>query len=448
MKITKSSVLEGILKPKKEFSKRNNITDIGRDIFTSRFLISYLGIGLIWVVNLLTILRSSWAGDDWPNSQTPYWIKWRYGILDNWNIWAEAMFWNKQWMDGAGRFYPLTWIESRFIFSYFTEIWQYKLLQITALAFAGFLFTFVIFLLSKSHILAIFTLSFLSITVQFRRDFDPHLAFSLMLPSLLIKVLLAVLLAYYSAKSVTILKAFFLSTISGIFFFSAMSTYEFGFLLFPFLAFGFILGCSERKLPKEIPNKMYFFTLLKMLMSWRFVPILLSWIGYALFVFAYLRPRAVAISGVYVLGLSWDSLKVLISQIPLGMPFASLRISDLKLVGATFVIAIFLAYIFSSTITKFLNVIGSNSSRKVLLEETDSTAKLKNIVLIGIAFNLILAPGVMMSMQPTWWGRANLSNTYLGVMITEFGSALLLAIIGRKFLTNNLKNHQVRNRTK
>jgi hypothetical protein len=368
--------------------------------------------------------------------------------LDNWNIWAEAMFWNKQWMDGAGRFYPFTWIESRFVFSYFREIWEYKFLQIGILALAGLLFVYVVFVLSKSHILAILTFSFLSITVQFRRDFDPHLAFSLMLPSLMIKVLLAVLLAYFSGKSMRILTGLFLSTLSGIFFFIAMSTYEFGFLLFPFLVFGFILGSYDSRMPREIPNQNYLVDFIKTLKNWRFLPIALSWIGYGLFVFGYLRPRAVAISGVYVLGLSWASFKVLLSQIPLGMPFVSLRQADQNFVATTLIISLFLATIFIAVITNFLRIIGSNTSRKFLLRKMDSTEKLRSMVLLGIAFNLILAPGVMMSMQPTWWDRADLTHTYLGVMITEFGSALLLAIIARRLLIKNLKNYHVRNRSK
>ena len=97
-----------------------------------RLLSVYIGLGTIWVINVSSIFRSSWAGDDWPISQTPFWIQWRYGALTIWNIWTEAMFWNDQWMKGAGRFYPLTWIESRFVFSYLIELWQYKTYQITS----------------------------------------------------------------------------------------------------------------------------------------------------------------------------------------------------------------------------------------------------------------------------------------------------------------------------
>jgi hypothetical protein len=66
---------------------------------------AYIGFTVIWALNISTIYRSYWAGDDWPNSQTPYWIEWRFGELNNSNIWSEAMFWNDQWMRGAGRFY-------------------------------------------------------------------------------------------------------------------------------------------------------------------------------------------------------------------------------------------------------------------------------------------------------------------------------------------------------
>jgi hypothetical protein len=72
-----------------------------------------------------------------------------------------------------------------------------------------------------------------------------------------------------------------------------------------------------------------------------------------------------------------------------------------------------------------------------------------NSILLGfIALNLILAPGLMMSMQPSWWDRADLAHSYLGVMITEFGTALLLSILLLKspFFREYSQVNRIRNR--
>jgi hypothetical protein len=60
------------------------------------------------------------------------------------------------------------------------------------------------------------------------------------------------------------------------------------------------------------------------------------------------------------------------------------------------------------------------------------------LMLIFIS-NMIFAPGLMMAMQPSWWNRADFTHTYLGVMITEFGTALLLAFIIERSLIRNLR---------
>ena len=402
-----------------------------------RLLSAYIGLGTIWVINVSSIFRSSWAGDDWPISQTPYWIQWRYGALTNWNIWTEAMFWNDQWMKGAGRFYPLTWIESRFVFSYFLELWQYKTYQIIMLILAGILLVVVCYLFSKSHSFSILVLASLSLTVQFRRDFDPHLAFAVMLPSLLIKIFLAVILAYFAGaerrKTIGIVLGFF----AGVIFFAAMSTYEFGFLLFPMLVCSFLIAeiSNDRKLANTSTLKIH----LSRLLSIKFLPIIISWIGYGLYVFAYLRPNAVAISGSYVLGLSMSSFKVFFSQLIMGLPLVSLRQGDLSFSTLSLVIGAVFILIVNLSFKQLFLVMQQKVARDEILSKEANRDKFYSYFLILFSLTMILSPGLMMSMQPTWWNRADFSHTYLGVMITEFGTAVLIAYLLNRVVINNLK---------
>jgi hypothetical protein len=396
-------------------------------IVTQRFLSAYVGFGAIWAINVSTIFRSSWAGDDWPISQTPYWIQWRYGALTNWNIWTEAMFWNDQWMKGAGRFYPLTWIESRFVFSYFTELWQYKFYQVAMLFIAGLLLVAVCFLFSRSHLFAVFVLASLSLTIQFRRDFDPHLAFAVMLPSLLIKIFLAVIFAYFAGRGRKTLIGFLHGVISGAIYFTAMSTYEFGFLLFPMLVIAFLFGSTSltSEFNSQETSKLNF----RRIVSLSFTPIAISWIGYGLFVFGYLRPRAASISGSYVLGLSWSSVQVFLSQALMGLPLISIRNGDFNFSIVSILAGVLLVTLSTHSFRKLSwNLIGARVSQ----EKNDSERsgfKDNSILLILFSSTMILSPGFMMAMQPSWWDRADLQHTYLGVMITEFGTAVAMAFI-------------------
>jgi len=402
-----------------------------------KLLSAYIGLGTIWIINVSTIFRSSWAGDDWPISQTPYWIQWRYGALTNWNIWTEAMFWNDQWMKGAGRFYPLTWIESRFAFSYLRELWQYKTYQVAMLIIAGLLLVLVCYLFSKSHSFSILVLASLSLTVQFRRDFDPHLAFAVMLPSLLIKIFLAVILAYFAGAERRKTIGTVLSFLAGVIFFAAMSTYEFGFLLFPMLVFSFLIAemSNDRKLANSSTIKIH----LSRLLSIKFLPILISWIGYGLYVFAYLRPNAVAISGSYVLGLSMSSFKVFFSQLIMGLPLVSLRQGDLSFTSLSLVIGLVFILITNLSFKQLFLVTQQKVARDEILSKEANRDKFYSYFLLLFSLTMILSPGLMMAMQPTWWNRADFSHTYLGVMITEFGTAVLIAYILNRVIINNLK---------
>lgn len=397
---------------------------------TKHLFYSYFGFGILWLLNCFTIMKSHWAGDDWPNSQTPFWIGWRYGSLSLWNVLTEALFWNSQWMNGAGRFYPIHWIESRLIFSYLREHWEYKLYQTALLAFAGLLLSYVVYVLSKSHTLSIATLMMLSLTVQFRRDFDPHIAFAVMLPSLLIRVLFAILFSYLAAKSPRIINGVGYGFAAGILYFMAMSTYEFGFLLFPTLYFAFLIGTRDKRHEQAQDMKPKVRNFLSS--SPRFLPILFSWIGYGIFVFGYLRPNATSISGSYVLGLSWKSIPVFMSQAFMGLPGLAFRAQDFLISFSTLVLLVIVFLISKKTFNFFDEYVGKrefvSQSGKTDQNQNSKTGS-NSILLILIALNLMLAPGFMMSMQPSWWDRADLAHSYLGVMITEFGTALLLSFM-------------------
>jgi hypothetical protein len=81
-------------------------------------------------------------------------------------------------------------------------------------------------------------------------------------------------------------------------------------------------------------------------------------------------------------------------------------------------------------------------------ESTNLTSYSKNTFyakpLYLISIVLILCPAIIMSLQTSWWDRASISNTYLGVMVTEFGTALLIALVIHRIIFNKLFQTKVR----
>jgi hypothetical protein len=337
----------------------------------------------------------------------------------------EALFWHNAWSEGQGRFYLFHWIESRFIFSYLREAWQYKTFQFLSLILAIILFTSLVHLVSRSNYVSLTTLIFLNLTVQFRRDFDPHIAFAAMLPTLLIKVFAASILCYLSALMINKWKALILAVIASVIYFTAMATYEFSFLLFPVLLICFTIGLNRKF---SLSNKFRINQLIKNTFLTQFVFIFISWVGYAFLVFGYLRPKATGISGSYVLSVGVDSIKVFISQMFVGLPSIALRRVDFNQLGNH----VFIPTLIFILMLLILRYLVRNLSK---LPAIDSSAeKESRIYLYLISVCLISSPGFIMSLQPTWWDRASVLHSYLGVMICEFGTALLIALfLGHKF---------------
>ena len=394
---------------------------------------------IVWLTATSNVMRSNWVGDDWPNSQTPYWVFWRYGELSPPNVFSEAQYWNNQWMLGQGRFYFIHWLESRFAFSYLRSLWSYKLVETGSLFLAGILFVLLIYKLSKSHRLAILTLFSLSVTTQFRRDFDPHIAFAFMVPSLMIKVFIAGILAYYASVVRSNLKAYTLACLASFSLLLAMSTYEYAFLMFPVILIAFVMGIIQRS-NSESSVSFFRFLLesLKTRLMFRFIPIFMTWIAYAIFVFGYLRVNATAISGVYVLGFSKTSLSTFVTQLFPAWPltvfqfsdFEGLTYKDIALLAsisafATLILIMFLARLFPA---KDMSSIDKNSDWNRVLP-----------LLVLIAVDLVAAPGFMLSLQREWWGRASFTKGYLGILIQEFGTALIIGIVLNYVIQKNLR---------
>jgi hypothetical protein len=251
-----------------------------------------------------------------------------------------------------------------------------------------------------------------------------------MVASMLIKVFLASIIINYVATNNKKIKSLKLSYLSAGLYFAAMSTYEFAFLLFPLLLISYKLGvendntvANNFKLAKWLDH-----TLMK-LFSRNFRPIFYSWLIYGVLVFGVLRNIAKDISGIYVLGLSVKSIPVFLSQIPTGLPF-------IKFSGIYFE-KLFNSYISVVVLAILISLIYALRKKVFHFKVEKIKYKISRVPLLFVSILLICTPGAVLSLQVDWWDRYSVSNTYLGVMITEFGTALLLALILEIFFFRN-----------
>ena len=401
----------------------------------------WVACGGFWAISISPILRSSWAGDDWPNGQTPYWIEWRSGTLSFFGVMEDAIYWSRAWALGQGRFYPFSYIENRLQFSYLQELWQFKTFQFSLLLLCGFLFVFLIFRLSKSHSLSVITLLALSLTTQFRPGFDPHLGFSSLLSSMLIKVFIAAIIINYVGTNLNKITSLKFSYYSAFIYFAAMATYEFAFLLFPLLVIAFKLGVEDIKSINDYSKNTY---KKKSIINWldqalilvfhkKFRPVLYSWVFYALLVFGFLRQIAKDISGSYILGFSYKSIKVFFSQILTGLPLLTFNTKDFNIFRSDYLKIYVITFIVLSTALFIFFRIRTDSNLGFIPSKINFAKPL-----YLISFILISCPAAILSLQTTWWDRASISNTYLGVMVTEFGTALFLALVVNNVITKTV----------
>ena len=390
----------------------------------------------LWVVVCSNVFRSSWAGDDWPNSQEPYLILWRYGKISLGSVYAEAMHWNNQWMIIAGRFYPLAWIETRYAFSYLRSLWQYKLLESAMLFIAGLLVVFLIYLLSGSKRIELYSLFFLPVFIQFRNDFDPHLAFGFMVESVVIKVSLAGIFAFYAGTTNSKTKSTLFAFFSGALLFAGCCTYEYAFLLIPSVLILLLTGYYRSNPSADFKSMLRTKSLAAGI-------ILFFWASYAVYVFGFLRAKAVAISGAYVLSVSWKSIPVFVSQIFSPLPLVNYMGTDfpgnfnnshfVAILGGIVVISLFSYFIRSF----------NRLADKELTSGENCVPVLKkypriHLYLFGLSF--VITPSFMLAIQPTWWGRATIVHSYLGILLGELGYVVIAATVFDAWIVSTIHN--------
>ena len=74
---------------------------------------------LLILIISVQFLFNSRVGDDWPNSNSPSYIAWRYGKVTLTTLWNEMSYWIAAWANGQGRFFPVAVIQTQLTFIFF-----------------------------------------------------------------------------------------------------------------------------------------------------------------------------------------------------------------------------------------------------------------------------------------------------------------------------------------
>lgn len=259
-----------------------------------------------------------------------------------------------------------------------------------------------------------------------------------MLSSLLIKFLIASILLTYINEQKKKTYKILISVLSAIFYLGALCTYEFAFLLLPALLLSVQQKKDEtikQKLKAEVKE------IFSKFLNPYLIPTITVWLIYGIFVFFILRPQATAISGAYSLGISFNSIWVFLSQIFTATPLITLRMDDLKFISRNLMVLALIFLLIRYLINKIMS---QNLSRWENQKfKAQQNFDIRNAM---IGFNLLAAPGLMLAMQPVWWGRADLFHSYLGVMISEIGMVILVAQCISWCLTKKNQTHDLKSK--
>ncbi len=391
----------------------------------SKLSIAYLILSIISLYLVFQpILNSSYVGDDWPNSQTPDLIRWRFGEKNLVNLWSEIAFWNEQWFRGQGRVYSIQFIENRLIFYIFEDPHLYKIFQFSINLLAVLVCALLIYKVTKSiNISSLFIVMFAAV-FQIRPDFDPHLAFGGMLPSMMIKIFLTIILSIYYVTQKKPRKLIgFLVVFVWV---SAMFTYEYSWLCLP-AVIAIIVGYKYLNSSVLSINT----TIVKQIL----LGLTSSTLLIALSVFGIFKPRAVGVSEAYNFRFAFpESLKTYVKQTYAAVPgsvdnimFTPVDFNNYPISNRSiFVIGMLLILLFSV----FLDI---------FVQENDIKNMKMFIVLLVFGFLLLTSFGLIIAGQPVWWDKFTFGSSYLGVYVGEFGLAIILiSFYGMAFIV--LKN--------
>jgi hypothetical protein len=378
---------------------------------------------LLIITLSIQFLFNSRVGDDWPNSNTPSYIAWRYGKITLTTLWNEMSYWIAAWANGQGRFFPMAVIQTQLVFTFFRT--QASVRIFYALVFIVFALIWVSLIrrISKNPLTGTYFLIVLSFTIQFRRDFEPHIGFAQLL------IWSSIWLALSAHSLITALEASsnkskaFYSSLAGILFFIGVCQYELTFLMLPMFPLIAVLNLRLR-------GQTTFRDLHAIRFILRFLaPILAAAFAYAAIVFGYLRPKANP-DGAYVTGFDLlNSSRAFGIQFIAAFPTMGHKFSETFKLPTNFTYVILVALATFCFYLVLRQLIRLKQAIKIEEHLDRQSSQFKHSVLFLLGLYFICVPSLMISLQPAWWSRLEFGSTYLGVLFGELGIAIAVASI-------------------
>jgi len=322
-------------------------------------------------------------------------------------------------MYGQGRFFPLASLEATFLFTYFSDLQTYKRIQFGATFLVLIVAVWFVFVLCRSHYIAIVFGLLLAVTVQFRRDFDPHLGFSLLVPSMTLKLLMSSILYYFAVTTHRLLRCLVFCLAGSVLYFAAMSTYEHAFVLLGVPMVTMLAGYRRRRNVRQIIVALASLTI--------------SWLIYFWIVFAYLRSRVEGLIPRYELQGNEKSIWIFVSQLAAPLPLAVFNAAlDLRN-NPDWVIALVTGVCLLLVLTRLL-ILRNRTVLKSVVEHQETSIKWEAVV-VGLC--LWALPGLLLAIRPLSFEGSRFTTfqpqfTYLHIFISQIGMAILLALIFSK----------------
>lgn len=367
-------------------------------------------IGAITLI-LLEVRKTPYYADDEPNSQIAAVLAYTHESSGHYigRI-------TRQWMTNEGRFFPMSGFEAVHLFTSVNSRLVYKSLQILVVVLCSLLVGLLVAQITKDRGIAVLSAGVMISLVQIRAWYDPTIAFSVLLPSVTIKILLAINLLIYAARTTSRVRQS-LAILGALTAWSyAVFQYETAVLLFPAVIVAIWAVANHQRFLKIIET---------VLMS---IPVLT-----ALVISRVLRAGVVASPG-YQMNLDRNLLFfTYIRQLFSALPF-SYAVSDLgRFMPGIGVIAIALAVLVASLLTTGLKPAKTN--RRGIL----------SLVLIGCVF--LLGPPITTAVSARWQLEVVWGVGYLVVFMQYVGLAILIAaliaLIAGKLTQRNFRFAQV-----
>jgi hypothetical protein len=364
---------------------------------------------------------NSRVGDDWPNSNAPSYILWRYGELTVATIWNEMSYWISAWANGQGRFFPMAIIQGNLVFFFFQT--QAAVRIFYSVIFVVFILLWMSLIRRVTHgsRTSSYFLIVLAITIQFRTDFEPHIGFAQLVIWALIWFAISSHFLLNSLTSTKPPKKFLHAIAAGVFYFISLCQYELTIFLLPLF---FVLTIIFMKPTEDHMSSSWKITVRRFM---SIIPILGTTFLYLIIVFVYLRPKANP-DGAYVLGFDiWKSSRTFLIQLYAGFPLAGHKIVESFKFPRS---SMYLTLILLMTVAYYFLV---KNLLLVKIPETDISYsthrenKSAVIYLFLFGLQMMMVPSVMISLQPAWWDKMNFGSTYLGVVFAEIGLAIIVA---------------------